>query len=229
MVDYYDVGPSLVVAAISLLFGSFPVFMGKLKELKQRWWVWAGLFTIYGSASALLVYGNFPWFFYVLILVTISGMLREVLKLKGLSVGYRTLLILWVAILPMAWLLNAPKFFALFVVVAAFDIGGWIGGHSALNQGPLSIKLAPGISPNKTWAGVVGGVLLAGMANNVLGVFLGWPFWLLCLLAVVGDLIESAVKRKAGIKDFETVLPGFGGVLDRFDSLIFAGLVLFFV
>lgn len=92
-------------------------------------------------------------------------------------------------------------------------------------------KLAPGISPGKTWEGVVG----AGLAVTLyaLAVHFTWPktcglqclpqvlaaFWVLFGLSVLGDLFESWLKRQAGVKDSGSVLPGHGGVLDRIDSL----------
>ena len=96
-------------------------------------------------------------------------------------------------------------------------------------------KLAPNISPGKTWEGVVGAIL--GVTVYVISIAyfssalttdelsgLAWPSWLLlswCLvaLAVLGDLFESAIKRQAGVKDSGALLPGHGGLLDRVDAL----------
>lgn len=90
-------------------------------------------------------------------------------------------------------------------------------------------KLAPEISPGKTWEGAAGGligaaayamilsVFLAGVQATRMGVFLGAAA-LLVVVSVVGDLFESALKRQAGAKDSGTLLPGHGGMLDRIDS-----------
>jgi phosphatidate cytidylyltransferase len=95
-------------------------------------------------------------------------------------------------------------------------------------------KLAPNISPGKTWEGVAGafvGVVVYGVA---VGLSTGWlaelsfvallgavlALLLLTALGVVGDLFESLLKRQAGIKDSSQILPGHGGVLDRIDSLL---------
>lgn len=105
--------------------------------------------------------------------------------------------------------------------VWATDTGAYFAGRSI--GGP---KLAPSVSPNKTWAGLIGGLLAA----LVLGLWL-WreaelPLELalaspiLAVISQIGDLYESWLKRQAGVKDSGTLLPGHGGVLDRLDGLV---------
>jgi phosphatidate cytidylyltransferase len=88
-------------------------------------------------------------------------------------------------------------------------------------------KLAPGISPSKTWEGAWGGIAGAVAYAIIGGTFLtgvgAWPVYavvavLLGAISIVGDLFESAAKRQAGVKDSGTLLPGHGGILDRVDS-----------
>jgi phosphatidate cytidylyltransferase len=87
-------------------------------------------------------------------------------------------------------------------------------------------KLAPGISPGKTWEGALGGTAGVLVYAIILGTFIEGLFWvpyllaaaLLAVLSIVGDLFESAAKRQAGAKDSGTLLPGHGGILDRIDS-----------
>lgn len=108
-------------------------------------------------------------------------------------------------------------------VVWATDIAGLFVGKSL--QGP---KLAPKISPNKTWSGLIGGVISA-MIIGFISSFMfegGVKFFVFFsgLLAVVeqmGDLFESKIKRHFGIKDSGNILPGHGGILDRIDGLLF--------
>ncbi|WP_083942830.1 phosphatidate cytidylyltransferase [Sphingomonas soli] len=101
---------------------------------------------------------------------------------------------------------------------AAYFAGRAIGGP----------KLAPAISPKKTWAGVIGGVLGATIGAFGLVWLFGLPAQLayvtplLAILSVFGDLFESNLKRQAGVKDSGKVLPGHGGLLDRLDGLVFA-------
>ena len=111
--------------------------------------------------------------------------------------------------------------FWLMAVTWATDIFAYFAGRSIGGA-----KLAPKISPNKTWAGLLGGMagaaLVGAGAAWLLGI--GEPFfWLgapMGLLAQLGDLYESSVKRKLGVKDSGALLPGHGGVLDRLDGLL---------
>ncbi len=123
---------------------------------------------------------------------------------------------------------GSQAIFYLFAVVWATDIGAYVVGR--LIGGP---KLAPRISPGKTWAGFVGGVLLGAMV--------GWGFALfaapanpgviallslgLAMVSQLGDLLESALKRHFGVKDSGTLIPGHGGILDRVDGLVTAALL----
>lgn len=106
-------------------------------------------------------------------------------------------------------------------LVWATDIGAYFAGRTI--GGP---KLAPAISPNKTWAGLIGGVLAAGVFGWALMTWAGLAWQLaaaspaLAVLAQSGDLYESALKRRAGVKDSGNILPGHGGVLDRLDGLV---------
>jgi phosphatidate cytidylyltransferase len=97
-------------------------------------------------------------------------------------------------------------------------------------------RIAPRISPNKTWEGTVGGITAASLAGA--GLWWATPFtpWaagaialLVCLLGFAGGLVMSAIKRDRGVKDFGTLIEGHGGVLDRIDSLCFAAPVFFHV
>jgi phosphatidate cytidylyltransferase len=111
---------------------------------------------------------------------------------------------------------------------AAYLVGRSLGRH----------RMSPYISPKKSWEGFVGG-LLGGMAwallmIPLLGLPISYPSAALLGLAgalggVLGDLAESLVKRQSGVKDSGTLIPGHGGLLDRIDSLLFAGPLLFYL
>jgi phosphatidate cytidylyltransferase len=116
----------------------------------------------------------------------------------------------------------------LFAIVWAADAAAYFGGR--LIGGP---KLHPGISPNKTWAGVGAGVAAGALAGlTVASIFTaaGWLWTLagaaLGLASMLGDLLESLLKRRFGVKDASGFIPGHGGVLDRLDGLMAASLAL---
>jgi phosphatidate cytidylyltransferase len=95
--------------------------------------------------------------------------------------------------------------------------------------------LAPRLSPKKTVEGAIGGLAAATAMSLAWGMWIGLPWWhclflgpVLGFLAQVGDLCESAIKRDLGIKDFGTLLPGHGGILDRFDSLLFTAPIAYY-
>ena len=119
--------------------------------------------------------------------------------------------------------------FWLFAVVWGVDIGGYVFGSTIGGA-----KLAPAISPNKTWAGLIGGTAVAGAAGAVTAVLLGKdgivPLSALSaglgVVAQIGDLGESWVKRHFGVKDAGNLIPGHGGVLDRVDGLLVVLLVV---
>ncbi len=120
---------------------------------------------------------------------------------------------------------GARLFLFLVVLIAAADVGAYFGGRAFGRR-----RLAPRVSPGKTWEGFGAGLLAATLAAAAGARVLGVPVlpWLaLCvvvvLASVVGDLVESMFKRRVGLKDSGALLPGHGGVLDRVDSLTAAG------
>ncbi|MFC6646966.1 phosphatidate cytidylyltransferase [Granulicella cerasi] len=151
-------------------------------------------------------------------------------------------------LLPQIWSLENGTALLLFLFLCV-----WCGDIAALYVGKNfgKRKLAPTLSPNKTWEGAIASVVAAvgfGMALIALGNWLSTngsgytrlhtsaPWWEYVLLAILlniaaqfGDLLESALKRGAGVKDSGTLLPGHGGVLDRIDALLLAAPVLWFV
>lgn len=137
---------------------------------------------------------------------------------------------LWVALpcVALVWLDREgggrTTIFWLLGLVWASDIGAYAFGRTI--GGP---KLAPSLSPNKTWAGALGGLFCAGL----IGVAAAWPGHAsiatvvglsigLAVVAELGDLAESALKRRFGVKDSGALIPGHGGLLDRLDSLLTA-------
>ncbi len=134
---------------------------------------------------------------------------------------------------------------ALFIIVFTFDTGSYIAGRLFGKH-----KIAPAISPGKTWEGFVGGAIISCIVTyipfivsllnhtNTNAYLYSWflritlyglPFVVAtCIIALLGDLFESWLKRRAHIKDSGTLLPGHGGLLDRLDSVLFVA-VFFYV
>ena len=115
--------------------------------------------------------------------------------------------------------------FWLLFTVWATDTFAYFAGRSI--GGP---KLAPRLSPNKTWAGLIGGMVGAALVGAITAIWfsLGSAFGLaivsalIAVIAQAGDIFESALKRRAGVKDSGKVIPGHGGILDRVDGLVTA-------
>ncbi len=138
------------------------------------------------------------------------------------AVGIPCIAAVWLRDLPhqgletFVWLIGAVWVTDL----AAYVTGRLIGGA----------KLAPRISPGKTWAGLIGAIVAASIWGLVCAAWVGaealWPFAVLgaiaAVLAQTGDLAVSLVKRRFGVKDASNLIPGHGGVLDRFDGLLIA-------
>ncbi|MEK0101012.1 phosphatidate cytidylyltransferase [Streptomyces sp. A475] len=133
--------------------------------------------------------------------------------------------LLWIPVSLSGLVLLGDTALAVGVAVAFGDVGAWCGGTALGRRGPLARRLSP-LSPNKTWAGVVGAAAATAAALAAVGAFT--PVLWAAVLAgcVLGDLVESMVKREAGVKDAGSWLPGFGGLLDRIDSLLVALLLV---
>ena len=118
----------------------------------------------------------------------------------------------------------------LVLVVIATDVAGYFAGRFI--GGP---KFWPRVSPKKTWSGTLGGWFAAMLIGLVFLTFtnagkdLPWISMLLSLASQMGDVAESAIKRRMGVKDSSSLLPGHGGLLDRFDGLLGAALFMLLV
>ena len=178
------------------------------------------------------------WWYLALLLVGGVLVLREFVRLVWKMTPVTGLRILWVVFgviyvmlavhglwqvraLPAAGLLMAAW---LFLVVWATDVGAYVFGRTI--GGP---KIAPAISPSKTWAGLLGGAVFVMMTMYIMAMIEGLgrqslAFALygipLAIMAQAGDFFESWMKRRAGVKDSGTLIPGHGGLFDRVDGLL---------
>jgi len=154
--------------------------------------------------------------------IALAGGILLALASKGRGgglayVGLPAICLLWLRTLP--WGLEAVAW--ILVVVITTDVFAYASGRTIGGR-----KLAPRISPGKTWSGLIGGVIAATIFGWGAAMLLHLPHWMtftggfMAVLAQCGDLFESWLKRRAGVKDSGNILPGHGGVLDRIDGLL---------
>ena len=211
----------LVSAAAALMF----IEWGDIHRASRNWSVaGAALLVLNLWLAPALAPPSTPelnqywlWFGSAVLVAVLVG-----LALRSLSVGwgYAYVAIPSLSLLFLIALGWQPVLWAMLVTWST-DIFAYFAGRTI--GGP---RLAPRISPNKTWAGLVGGCIGAAAVGFVaaqllsLPVAFHWAGGIMALIAQGGDLYESAAKRRAGVKDSGTILPGHGGVLDRLDGLL---------
>jgi phosphatidate cytidylyltransferase len=188
-------------------------------------------------AIAAIWFGS-PYFDLMIFVVGLAAMfewyrLASLEGLRGINLVWLLAGVVYIAVpcVVVIWLRRIdPQGFQfiiwIFVVIWATDIGAYFTGRSLGGA-----KLAPKISPNKTWAGFFGGIILAIAASLILNDYANPSYGTLELLAAslvlsivgqLGDLLESWVKRVFGVKDSGSLIPGHGGVLDRIDAILLA-------
>jgi len=187
--------------------------------------------VILGPLLLAAVWIGFPWIDLVAA-VAAPLMIGEWLRLTRRRPVARAGLIVYsiAAVLALLWLRHQPAFgreTILWIVacVWATDIGAYFIGSYAGGA-----RLAPSISPSKTWSGLVGGASATAVVSALCGLAVGAGETVtlalagvgIALVAQAGDLLESAQKRRAGVKDSGRLIPGHGGILDRIDGLIAA-------
>ena len=202
------------LAFIIPILGIILVMMGSHIEAYQTTFVAAGFVAVFAALERVRRSGAI-WsglgFLYIAIPAILLVYLRG--KAPGFgALGFQNLI------------------FVILVVVAA-DTGAYFGG--SYFQGP---KIAPKLSPNKTWSGFFSGMIFAAFIGALAAMFIGFSPLDAAVIAVpimvasvIGDFLESALKRKLKVKDTGGVLPGHGGVLDRVDSLMMAVVFVAFV
>lgn len=181
-------------------------------------------------SQVLAVYGRIDWGWSAVLAVAILAAVAARAQEKMTVPVFAGILIIAGACLGLVWLRTLPVLgletvLWLFAIVWATDSAAFATG--VLFGGP---RMAPAISPQKTWTGAAGGLIAGALASYAVASLLGRPDGMVFLaigMAVsvctqLGDLAESGLKRQFGVKDMSTLIPGHGGVLDRLDGLIAA-------
>lgn len=183
------------------------------------------------AALAIWVGG---WIFRVFVILIALGLLREWLRLAWklrtdnagrMGWAFAGLFYIGLATAILALLRELSELYLVLTIIGiviATDTGAYFAGRTI--GGP---KIAPRISPSKTWAGLAGGMAAsAGLVSGVGTYVEGFALWqpllgaLLAIVAQAGDFFESWMKRRAGVKDSGTLIPGHGGLFDRADGLL---------
>ena len=228
-------GGALVVWAGGLWFAALAVVAGGLMiwELaamtdpaRPRESVAIGL--VAALALAVVFWQHSPYLLPVLAIAPLFGLLRPARPMRVAFAVYAAVIMIAAYGLVafregygLLWLLW------LILVVVVTDIAGYFAGR--MIGGP---KFWPRVSPKKTWSGVVAGWVAAAVVGlgflriSSAGIDLLWISALLSFASQLGDIAESAIKRRAGVKDSSRLIPGHGGLLDRFDGLLGAALFM---
>lgn len=209
------------------------LFLAYLAIPVQYWWVgteWYGMFIIFIPVymflllpARMVLVGETDGF------LRAAGTLHWGLMVCVFSLSHAAFLL----VLPDSGAVTGAGLLLFLVIVTeGNDVAQYVWGKAFGRA-----KVAPTVSPNKSWAGLLGGIATSAVLAGALAYLTPMPWWVAACVGAVGgfvgfcgDLVMSAVKRDLGIKDTGTMLPGHGGVLDRIDSLVFtAPLFLHFI
>lgn len=231
MVAIYEVFTAMgiykmyVISIPSLAFAAVMPLLGEGSVWQISWYLYTiVIFTIMIFMNKVLTFKDIAVIYSMNMLITLS--LSKIVTIRdiGLKDGFPFGLFYIVVVLALPWMADTGAYF----------FGSFFGKH----------KLCPEISPKKTIEGVIGGVVVCVLSILIAGI--AFDFWIFpeqtkvyylnlvilaligSVLSVLGDLCFSLVKRGCHIKDFGNVIPGHGGILDRFDSVVFVAPFLYF-
>ena len=242
-----------LVALIIVLFVVPPVYAGIViaAVILVGAWEWSGLLKVSGSMLRIVYVVAIA----ALVLVAAIPLAANTEQILQVALVFWFCALIWTFFFPtpvpsaVSWLAGAfvlvPLYLALVLLYRASPeillfalLVVWVADSGAYFAGKMfgRVKLAPSISPGKTWEGVIGGLVAVALLTTGgslwlqsnfgtnLNIAVLLPFFIaVACLSVVGDLTVSMFKRNAGVKDSGTLFPGHGGVLDRIDSVASAG------
>lgn len=202
--------------------------------------------SIAGYALLILFYvlkNDFTNLAYLIIIAMFVLLIIPVINLKYnfVDIALTMLGFLYIGVFFSFIYLVASKDYGNFYVWLIF-IGSWVTDTAAYYCGRLfgKTKLCPKVSPKKTVEGSIGGLIVVSIISGLFGLIIGkyintfplYHFFIIGALCGVfsqfGDLVASSIKRFVDLKDYGSLIPGHGGILDRFDSILFSGLVVFY-
>jgi phosphatidate cytidylyltransferase len=231
------------LAIVAAYFGDWPFTIFWALAAMAVWWEWIGLvqpagrYVVLATGAAVLALEALLFEIGTLSVVVMMiglGMLaaivtagRHALLVAG-GMIYSSALVIAPAVLRADLKLGFVAILFLFAVVWGTDIAGYFAGRAI--GGP---KLAPSISPKKTWSGAIGGIIVAIVAALAIAhlfairnpLAIGAIALVLSVASQAGDLFESRLKREFDAKDASGLIPGHGGVMDRLDGFVFASVV----
>lgn len=246
--NFADLRPRLISAAVMAVIGATALWAGGMVfatlvlvvTLLMAWELYRltlpeapfGPAEAHGAVAAILVATfTFTWGGWIAIgALCLAAVLLALRLPKGgrmrrdrrIFGGYLALILLaGHGLIDLRDSLGAAWVLWLIAVVIASDVAGYFAGR--ILGGP---KFWPAVSPKKTWSGTVAGWVLAGIVGWIFAGPLGVGAGLIVVSVILsfagqmGDIVESAMKRRKGVKDSSALIPGHGGVLDRFDALI---------
>lgn len=243
--DWADLRPRVVSAAVMLVIGGVEVWLGgapfallvvaltggmmwelarMTAEPERDLSLWLG--ALAAGMLAVNLWSASPWMLPGLLLPAVAGVLIP-RRNRRMFFGYALVIMATgLSLVMLRESLGLAPVLWVFAVVIVSDVLGYFAGRTL--GGP---KFWPRISPKKTWSGTVAGWIgaaLVGLAFYASGLgtsHLLWASPVVAFAGQMGDIAESAIKRRAGVKDSSNLIPGHGGLLDRFDALAFAAIL----
>ena len=208
----------------------------KTPEVKKNNWLKYFTYLILINGLFLSILFNQIVFHYICFIIILGGfyeIISNTIKTNKKKTGFLALVVYTISVYIFYYFSLLPQkflFYTLFMIVV-FDGFSQLAGQLFGKK-----KMLPKISPNKTYAGLIGGLILAIITSilirNLLyltvleSIVIGFG---IAAFAFIGDVLASFTKRKLKIKDFSKLIPGHGGFLDRFDSLIFGSIFIYII
>ena len=242
----YLLGATLFIISCIAFKELLNVFIDAAEQKQKQSVTWIGTIGIGIYYFMLMLQVDPTWLLFAIVMTFLALMSAYVLtfpKLKGTEVVSAFFSFFYAPVLLSFIYMTRNMKFGIYIVWMIF-ISSWICDTCAYLSGMLlgKHKLAPILSPKKSIEGAIGGVLGSALVGAIFGYFvepvIGYSgIWMMfpvigacgAVVSQIGDLAASAIKRNYNIKDYGRIIPGHGGIMDRFDSVIFAAPMIYFL